>query len=95
MEKRIIVNVLVITYDFHPNSTVASFRSLSWLKYFKEFGVEPIILTHSKNFNKQDSNFSKDSIYEDNCGKVVYTHLKNSFIDTLKINLILNMFFLL
>jgi hypothetical protein len=52
---------LVITYDFHPNSTVASFRSLSWLKYFKEFGVEPIILTHSKNFNKQDSNFSKDS----------------------------------
>jgi len=81
MGNTININVLIITYDFHPNSTVASFRSLSWLKYFKEFGIEPIILTHSKNFKKQESNFSKESIYEDNCGKVVYIHLENSFID--------------
>jgi glycosyltransferase involved in cell wall biosynthesis len=75
------IKILVITYDFHPNSTVASFRSLSWSKYFKEFGIEPIILTHSKNFKKEDSNFSIDSIYEDDCCRVVYTHLENNFID--------------
>lgn len=75
------IKILVITYDFHPNSTVASFRSLSWLKYFKEFGIEPIILTHSKNFKKEDPNYLKDSIHQDKCGQVFYTHLQNSFID--------------
>jgi hypothetical protein len=75
------IKILVITYDFHPNSTVASFRSLSWLKYFKEFGIEPIILTHSKNFKKEDPNYLKDSMHIDKCGQVFYTHLENSFID--------------
>ena len=75
------IKILVITYDFHPISTVASFRSLSWLKYFKEFGIEPIVLTHSKNFKKVDPNYLKDSMHVDKCGQVFYTHLENSFID--------------
>ena len=37
--------VLIIAYDFPPYVSVGGLRPYSWYKYFKEFGIEPIVIT--------------------------------------------------
>lgn len=37
--------VLILAYDFPPYNSIGGQRPYSWLKYFKEFGLEPVIVT--------------------------------------------------
>ena len=37
--------VLILAYDFPPYVSVGGLRPYSWLKYFPEFGVQPIVVT--------------------------------------------------
>ena len=37
--------VLILAYDFPPHNTIGGQRPYSWYLYFKELGIEPIIVT--------------------------------------------------
>lgn len=37
--------ILILAYDFPPYISVGGLRPYAWLKYFKEFGFEPVVLT--------------------------------------------------
>lgn len=37
--------VLILAYDFPPYISVGGLRPYNWYKYFKEFGIDPIIVT--------------------------------------------------
>lgn len=37
--------LLILAYDFPPYVSVGALRPYNWLKYLKEFGVEPIVVT--------------------------------------------------
>jgi glycosyltransferase involved in cell wall biosynthesis len=37
--------VLILAYDFPPNTSVGGQRPYSWLKHFHEFGLYPIVIT--------------------------------------------------
>lgn len=37
--------VLILAYDFPPFVSVGGLRPYNWLKYFKEFDIEPIVVT--------------------------------------------------
>jgi len=37
--------VLILAYDFPPFVSVGGLRPYSWLKYFKEMGLEPVVVT--------------------------------------------------
>lgn len=39
------IRVLILAYDFPPYVSVGGLRPHSWFKYFKEFDVEPIVIT--------------------------------------------------
>lgn len=43
------VRVLILAYDFPPYVSVGGLRPHSWLKYFHEFGVYPIVVTRQWN----------------------------------------------
>jgi glycosyltransferase involved in cell wall biosynthesis len=36
---------LILAYDFPPFNSIGAQRPYSWFKYFKEFGIEPILIT--------------------------------------------------
>ena len=36
--------VLFITFEFHPVQTTGNFRAANFVKYFSEFGIDPIVL---------------------------------------------------
>lgn len=37
--------ILILAYDFPPYVSVGGLRPFNWLKYMKEFGVEPVVIT--------------------------------------------------
>lgn len=37
--------VLILAYDFPPYNSIGGQRPYSWYRYFREFGIEPIVLT--------------------------------------------------
>lgn len=37
--------VLILAYDFPPYVSVGGLRPFAWYKYFKEYGIEPIVIT--------------------------------------------------
>lgn len=39
------MKVLILAYDFPPYVSVGGLRPYGWFKYFKEFGIEPIVIT--------------------------------------------------
>ena len=39
------INVLFIAIEFAPVSTTGNFRSLKFVKYFRDFGINPIVIT--------------------------------------------------
>ena len=39
------IKVLILGYDFPPYVSVGGLRPFSWYKYFREFGVDPVIIT--------------------------------------------------
>lgn len=46
--------LLILAYDFPPYVSVGGLRPYNWLKYLREFGVEPIVIT--RNWNVQYGN---------------------------------------
>jgi len=40
-----VIKVLILGYDFPPYVSVGGLRPFSWYKYFREFGVDPVIIT--------------------------------------------------
>lgn len=39
--------LLILAYDFPPYVSVGGLRPYAWFKYFKEFGVEPVVITRN------------------------------------------------
>lgn len=39
------MRVLILAYDFPPNGSIGGQRPYSWFKYFKEFGIHPVVVT--------------------------------------------------
>jgi glycosyltransferase involved in cell wall biosynthesis len=37
--------VLILAYDFEPLNSIGAQRPLGWFKYFKQFGIHPVIVT--------------------------------------------------
>lgn len=37
--------ILILAYDFPPYVSVGGLRPYNWYKYFREFGIEPIVIT--------------------------------------------------
>ena len=37
--------VVILAYDFEPHNSIGAQRPLGWFKYFKEFGIHPIVIT--------------------------------------------------
>ncbi len=36
---------MILAYDFPPYVSVGGLRPYNWFKYFREFGVEPVVVT--------------------------------------------------
>ncbi len=53
------MRVLIICNDFPPLNSIGSRRPYSWYRWFKEFGVEPIVITKqwTKKIEKQENIF--------------------------------------
>lgn len=62
--------VLILAYDFPPYVSVGGLRPYSWLKYFPEFGIEPIVITrqwsntHGSELDYIASGFSQQDVIE-------------------------------
>ncbi len=39
------MRILILAYDFPPNGSIGGQRPYSWFKYFKEFGIHPVVVT--------------------------------------------------
>lgn len=39
------MRLLILAYDFPPNGSIGGQRPYSWFKYFKEFGIHPVVVT--------------------------------------------------
>lgn len=39
------IKVLILAYDFPPYVSVGGLRPFSWYKYFREFGIDPVVIT--------------------------------------------------
>ncbi len=39
------MKVLILAYDFPPNGSIGGQRPFSWFKYFKAFGIHPVVVT--------------------------------------------------
>ena len=37
--------VLILAYDFPPYVSVGGLRPFNWLRHFKEFDIEPVVIT--------------------------------------------------
>jgi len=48
-------NILILAYDFPPYVSVGGMRPYNWYRYFKEFGVNPVVITRqwSNHFGNQ------------------------------------------
>lgn len=49
--KTIMKKVLILAYDFPPYVSVGGLRPYAWYKYFKEYDIEPIVVTRQWNNN--------------------------------------------
>jgi glycosyltransferase involved in cell wall biosynthesis len=39
------MRILILAYDFPPNGSIGGQRPYSWFKYFKQFGIHPVVVT--------------------------------------------------
>ena len=39
------IKVLILAYDFPPYVSVGGLRPFSWYKYFREYGIDPVVIT--------------------------------------------------
>ena len=77
--------VLILAYDFPPYNSVGGLRPYSWLKHFRSFGFDPIIVTrqwkktNNNQFNYLSSSNDDKIIYETlNYGLVIKTPYKSN-----------------
>ena len=62
--------VLILAYDFPPYISVGGLRPKAWYDYFKEYGIEPIVVTrqwnnkHRNELDYVDSGESNETIIE-------------------------------
>lgn len=63
--------LLILAYDFPPYVSVGGLRPYAWYRYFKEFGVDPIVITrqwkdkHGNALDYIEAGISKDTIIEE------------------------------
>ncbi len=69
--------VLILAYDFPPYNSIGGQRPYSWLKYLKEFGYEPTVVTRHWNENIQNE---VDYILKSQNSKVEKQSLEDGFI---------------
>ena len=84
--------VLILAYDFPPYVSVGGLRPYSWYKYFKEFGLYPIVVTRqweNKYGNQLDyiapSECNKTIIEEAEFGTIIRTPYKPNLSNRLLI----------
>lgn len=85
--------VLILAYDFPPYVSVGGLRPYSWYKYFREFDIDPIVVTRqwsNKHGNHLDYIVSSDeqtcSIVENNVqGTIIRTPYKANLSNRLLI----------
>ena len=53
--------VLILAYDFPPYNSIGAQRPYSWLKYFNEFGFQPIIVTRHWDEIRDEEDYYKAS----------------------------------
>jgi hypothetical protein len=64
--------VLILAYDFPPYNSVGGLRPYSWFKYFKSFGVEPIVITRQW---EKTTDSQLDYITSSKEKKIIYENL--------------------
>jgi hypothetical protein len=59
-------NVLILAYDFAPLNTIGAQRPLSWYSYFKNFGLNPTVVTRhwDETISLNENYFRKSEIRE-------------------------------
>ena len=82
--------VLILAYDFPPYVSVGGLRPHSWFKYFKEFDVEPTVVTrqwgnvHGNHLDYISAGESEESIIENTeFGIIIRTPYKPNFANRL------------
>ena len=45
------IKVLILAYDFPPYISVGAQRPYYWYRYFKEFGIDPVVVSRQWNNN--------------------------------------------
>jgi hypothetical protein len=78
--------LLILAYDFPPYVSVGGLRPYNWLKYLREYGIEPIVITRqwsNKYGNALDYiapiTTSETIIEHTDFGKIFRTSLKPTF----------------
>ncbi len=73
---------LILSFDFPPKNSIGAQRPYSWLKYFKKFGVNPIVITN----NWANENADKPEVSSDENGTVIRVpflpNLRDKLIDS-------------
>ncbi|MEY3048904.1 MAG: hypothetical protein RL365_942 [Bacteroidota bacterium] len=74
------IRVLILAYDFPPYVSVGGLRPFSWFKHFKEFDVEPIVITrqwgntYGNNLDFVAPGWSKECVIEESLeGTIIRT----------------------
>lgn len=71
--------VLILAYDFPPYVSVGGLRPYNWFKYFKQYGIEPIVVTRqweeksTSNDYVKPSKLNKIEIEENEFGTIIRT----------------------
>jgi glycosyltransferase involved in cell wall biosynthesis len=72
-------NILFITYEFPPLRLGGVFRSLAFVKYLREFGINPVVVTlDPKSYNEAFEEYAVD----EGLGKEVIEHADMELIPT-------------
>lgn len=81
---------LILAYDFPPLNSIGAQRPYSWFKYFKAFGIEPIVVTRhwDRKFNDQTdfyrASLSQHTVVEESTnGTVIRVPFKPNLRDRL------------
>jgi hypothetical protein len=84
------IRVLILAYDFPPYVSVGGLRPHSWFKYFKEFDVEPTVITrqwgnaYGNHLDYISTGESEESIIENTeFGIIIKTPYKPNFANRL------------
>lgn len=87
------LKVLILAYDFPPYVSVGGLRPYSWYKYFREFGIDPVVITRqwSNSYGNQldyiAPGTSDSAIIEDNeLGTIIRTPYHSNLSNRILLN---------